>query len=120
MHRLSPKNRFRNTNMLSFEERKALLIKAVNSVSPEELCSQICSVEAVGPTVSEFFGLESSKNVTTYTYTLSAVSCFEASKDLERSYPKVKTAQIKMGSTFKVRETKRAMFNYNNDISLAA
>ena len=42
--------------MLSFEERKALLANVLSNLSSEELYAELCSVDAVGPTVNQFFG----------------------------------------------------------------
>lgn len=42
--------------MLNFEERKQLLAAALREVSADELFQELCSVEAVGPTISQFLG----------------------------------------------------------------
>lgn len=50
----------KQTKPISFDQRKQLLKLALDQLSSDELYNELCSVEAIGPTVEDFLKINRS------------------------------------------------------------
>lgn len=80
--------------MLSFEKRKELLEQALEAIHADELFTELCVEEAVGPTVTQFF-------CKTPTYVMLPKSCQEQKFDSLQSIKVTKSTFPSMASVFR-------------------